>query len=231
MNKPTGHEHRIACEAWPEEDFEVRTNDDGTRTFSGYAAVFNKWSEDLGGFRERIEPGAFTRTLATNGNRVRMFLNHNWDVLLATTKAGTLRLMEDHKGLLVSADLPDTTAGRDLAALLERGDVDSMSFGFQSVKDDWTSETERTLREVRLYEVSPVTAWPAYPQTSAFVRTLAEHTGEAEAALADAFRALVDPGTLSDEHKSVLLRAINARGGGLVGPRLVAAKAALRQRL
>ena len=110
-------EIRVAVEAWPTADLEIRADGDGM-TFHGYAAVFNSLSEDLGGFRERIEPGAFSRTLKRDRN-IRMFLNHNMDSLLATTQAGTLTLAEDDKGLLVSASLPDTTLGRDTAALLE----------------------------------------------------------------------------------------------------------------
>lgn len=167
-------------------DLEIRAEGDGM-TFQGYAAVFNSDSEDLGGFRERIQPGAFTRTLKRDRN-IRMFLNHNTDTLLATTGAGTLRLSEDEKGLAVSADLPDTTAGRDLATLLRRGDVNSMSFGFQVVKDEWAQDdTQRTLREVRLFEVSPITGWPAYPATTAAVRSLTDV----------AARLLADPAALA----------------------------------
>jgi len=79
-----------------------------------------------------------------------------------------LSLVEDSRGLKVSAHLPNTSAGRDAAELLRRGDVDSMSFGFSVPRggDDWNSEgTERTLREVRLHEVS-IVAFPAYSATA-----------------------------------------------------------------
>lgn len=215
-------EVRVAVDTWPEADLDLRAASDGGMTFTGYAAVFNSRSEDLGGFRETIAPGAFTRTLQRDTRSIRMFLNHNSDVVLASTRAGTLRLAEDAKGLAVTADLPDTTAGNDLATLLRRGDVNSMSFGFQVVKDSWTDAkgnpapawegAQRTLEEVRLFEVSAVTGWPAYPATSAAVRSLAEMVGEDEQALADAAQALFTrDAVLSDAQRDLLMRAINAR--------------------
>lgn len=213
MTMPEGREVRVAVDAWPDADVEIRA-DNGGMTFAGYAAVFNSWSEDLGGFRERIQPGAFARTLQRERN-IRMFLNHNTDVVLASTRARTLRLAEDEKGLRVEADLPETTAGRDLAFLLSRGDVDSMSFGFAVPKNgqEWSSDgVERTLTEVRLYEVSPVTGWPAYPATSATVRELADLIDETPDELADAFRVLRSAdGKLTPEQGDLLVRLINAR--------------------
>lgn len=209
MNKPTGREFRVAIDTWPTADLEIRAIGDG-HTSSGYAAVFKSRSEDLGGFTETIEPGAFTRTLKA-GN-AKMFLNHNTDILLATQRAGTLRLSEDDKGLMHEGDLPDTTAGRDAAVLLDRRDIDSMSFGFNVVRDSWPSETERVIHEVRLFEVSLVTGWPAYPATSAFVRHLAELSGSDPEPIEAALRALVEPGaTLTDEQRDLLVASINAR--------------------
>jgi len=138
----------------------------------GHAAVFNVLSEDLGGFREKIAPGAFTKTLKENGG-IKAFWNHNSDRVLGSTKAGTLELREDDKGLSFTIDAPDW-ADEHLETL-ERGDVDQMSFGFRTVKDLWEKNAdgkiERTLLEVKLYEISPV-AMPAYPQTDAQVRTI-----------------------------------------------------------
>lgn len=206
-------EVRVAVEAWPTADLEIRADGDGM-TFHGYAAMFNSLSEDLGGFRERIEPGAFTRTLKRDRN-IRMFLNHNADNLLATTRAKTLSLVEDDKGLRVEAALPDTTLGRDTAALLRRGDIDSMSFAFQAAEKGqrWSEDgTERTLTEVRLFEVSPVTGWPAYQSTSASVRHLADELGEDPAPLEDAMRVLLAADQkLTPEQRDLLIRALNAR--------------------
>jgi HK97 family phage prohead protease len=142
-----------------------------------------------------------------------MFLNHNSDNVLGSTKSKTLRLEEDEVGLRVEADLPETSAGRDLSVLMQRGDVDSMSFGFEVLKDEWSADySQRELIEVRLWEVSPITSWPAYPATSAFVRHLAELTDTEPEPLADALRLLIEPDArLTPEQRDMLLSAINAR--------------------
>lgn len=137
--------------------------------FHGYAAVFNSASERLwdpraGDFTETIRPGAFKRTLARD-NDVRMYVNHNSDMVLASTRSGTLSLAEDEHGLRVEAELPDTTYARDLANLMRTGVVDSMSFGFTVMDDHWTGD-QRELREVALHEVSVVSGHPAYPETA-----------------------------------------------------------------
>lgn len=137
--------------------------------FHGYAAVFNSPSERLwdranGEFTETIAPGAFKRTLGRD-NDVRMYINHNSDQVLASTRSGTLNLAEDEHGLLVDAELPDTTYARDLANLMRSGVVDSMSFGFTVIDDTWQGD-QRELREVALHEVSVVTGHPAYPETA-----------------------------------------------------------------
>lgn len=175
---PMDYEHRSAAEAWPEQDFELRAVGGGLE-FRGYAAVFNSPSQDLGGFRETILPGAFSRSInsAANGGRdIKMFLNHNQDVVLASTRARTLRLAEDERGLLAEATLPDSAWGQPVAEAIRRGDISSMSFGFTVSKggDAWSPDhSQRTLHEVRLLEVSPVTGWPAYTATSASIRSLA----------------------------------------------------------
>ncbi len=134
-------------------------------TFRGYAAVFNSRSEPLP-FIETISPGAFKRSL-NSGREVRMFMNHNQDAVLASTKSGTLRLAEDSRGLFVEADLPDTTTGRDLRVLMERGDVHSMSFGFSipSGGESVGPDGVRNLSQVILHEVSVVSGFPAYKDT------------------------------------------------------------------
>ena len=78
---------------------------------------------------------------------------------------------EDDHGLRVDAELPDTTYARDLEQLMRSGVVDSMSFGFTVMDDQWDGD-QRELREVALYEVSCVSGHPAYPETAgASVRT------------------------------------------------------------
>lgn len=224
---PAKSERRYAIDGWQAADFQIRADGDGM-TFHGYAAVFDSDSQALPFWGvERIAPGAFTKSLGEARN-IRMFLNHNSDMLLASTRNKSLRLTEDEIGLRVEADLPDTSIGRDLSTLLKRGDVDSMSFGFQPVK--YKTETDkkgvdRTVHtEVRLFEVSPVTSWPAYDATSAFVRHLADLTDTAPEPLAEALRILVTDDTeLTDEQTDLLLVTINARSARkLIAPETAA---------
>lgn len=195
-------------------DMEVRSLDDGRREFVGYAAVFNSDSEPLP-FIERIQPGAFQQTLASRNN-VKMFVNHDDTQVLATTRSGTLRLSEDAKGLRVEATLPDTTAGRDLATLLEARIVDSMSFGFSIPPggDSWSSDGQtRTLESIRLHEVSVVTGWPAYAATEAGVRKiqhLIERTAADNETLIDALSAFEAGNDLTADQADTLRAAIDA---------------------
>ena len=137
------------------------------RTLTGYAAVFNA-PTPIGGYTERIAPGAFSKSLAS-GRDVLALLDHRSDVLLGRTASGTLKLTEDHKGLRFDLELPDTQAGRDLVALAERGDLGGMSFGFIAEAEEWNGNT-RELREVDLREVSVIQAFPAYQQTEISLR-------------------------------------------------------------
>lgn len=161
-------------------DFEIRETSDGM-IFEGYAAVFNSRSENLGGFTEFVAPGAFTRSLKTR-NDVKLLWNHDSGQVLGSTRARTLTLTEDSRGLKVTAQLPNTQLGRDTAELLRRGDVDAMSFGFNVIKDKWNANgNERTLEAVRLFEVS-IVAFPAYSATAgtATVRSLEKLATRAE---------------------------------------------------
>ena len=195
-------------------DFELREGPTGDgMSFTGYAAVFNSDSEPLP-FIERIAQGAFKKSLKSR-MPIKMYMNHDSSMLLASTRSKTLRLQEDSKGLLVEADLPDTTVGRDLSVLMKRGDVDSMSFGFSvpSGGDKWSDDgMSRELRQVRLHEVSVVTGFPAYTATSASVRSLdilAERTGVDADKLAEAITVLEAGGTLSDESADLLSGAVS----------------------
>lgn len=142
---------------------EVREEGDGM-VFEGYAAVFDSPSQPLP-FIEKIERGAFSRSLRSR-NDIKLLWNHDTSAVLGSTRAKTLTLTEDDRGLRVRGVLPNTTAGRDAAELLRRGDVDAMSFGFTVIKDAWSSDgSERTLKSVRLHEVS-IVAFPAYTGTA-----------------------------------------------------------------
>lgn len=163
-------------------ELEVRANTDGTETLTGYAAVFNRLSSNLGGFVEQVAPGAFTKTVQEAD--IRHLLNHDANIVLGRNRSGTLRLSEDTTGLHYEVDLPKTTAARDLSESVKRGDISGSSFAFRVVGDDgdeWgLTDAEfplRTLRQVQLYDTSTVT-YPAYPSTqeadvAAAVRSLA----------------------------------------------------------
>jgi hypothetical protein len=194
-------------------DFEIREATDGAgMTFSGYGAVFNSPSAPLP-FTERIAPGAFTRSLRSR-NEIKLFVNHDSSRVLASKRAGTMRLSEDAYGLRVEADLPDTTDGRDMAVLIRRGDIDSMSFGFTVPQggDSWSDDgQERELREVRLHEVSIVTGFPAYEATTASVRSLdglVDATGLEADKLNAAITALENGEKLDDELAGILDSAV-----------------------
>lgn len=142
-----------------------------TVTVVGYAAVFNS-TTDFGYFREVIAPGAFTETLKTAD--VRAYFDHDRGRVLGRKSAGTLRLHEDSRGLAVEIDLPDTTDGRDVRTLIERGDVSGMSFGFIVRKQQWDETVApplRMIQQVDLLEVSIVSE-PAYADTSIALRSL-----------------------------------------------------------
>lgn len=184
---------------------ELEVRQDGM-TFTGYASVFNSPSEDLGGFIEYVAPGAFKRSLQSR-NEIKLLWNHDSGEPLASLRGGTLRLTEDNVGLRVEAQLPNTTRGRDVAELLRTRVIDSMSFGFNVIKDSWSSDGRtRTLESVRLSEVS-VVSFPAYSATTATVRSL-ESTIDPDK-LADALLRLESGEDLNDEQANLITDVVS----------------------
>lgn len=157
----------------PARELRATKNADGSRTLSGYAAVFNSPSLDFGGWRETIAPGAFTRSLMSNPDVV-CLRDHDNSILLGRTRSKTLTLEQDAVGLRFECAMPDTTQAADLAVLLDRGDIDGCSFSFRCNMDDWKTTddgtTVRTLIDVDLFDVSVVSE-PAYPDTSVSLRS------------------------------------------------------------
>jgi len=154
------------------DNFEIRlsSSNDGEEsdTITGYAAVFNRWSEDLGFFKEKIAPGAFKKTIQEND--IRALINHDPNLIIGRTKNKTLKLWEDDEGLGFEVKLPDTSYASDLRESIKRKDITQNSFGFQTIKDEWSQDgKKRTLIEARLFDVSPVT-FPAYKQTTVKMR-------------------------------------------------------------
>jgi HK97 family phage prohead protease len=172
----------IEWRTFPIRELRVQGGTDDKPKITGYAAVFNELSDDLGGFFERIKPGAFSKTLQEAD--VRALFNHDSNYVLGRTRSKTLSLSEDNTGLAIEIDPPSEAQWvKDLLISMKRGDIDQMSFAFRTIRDEWVTAGEqivRTLLEVELFDVSPVT-YPAYPQTSAQVRAkLAELSSAAE---------------------------------------------------
>ena len=164
--------------------FEIRksTDADKPRRIEGYAALFDTRT-DLVWFDETIAPGAFDE--ADMSDVVALF-NHDPNLPLARTSSGTLDLKIDERGLFYSFEVPDTSTGRDLLTLIERGDISQSSFAFTINKESWTDEQgEKTLRTIekieKLYDVSPVT-YPAYSETTALARKREERMKKDNAA-------------------------------------------------
>jgi hypothetical protein len=166
---PAGVEHRFSGDVQ-----EVRATDEGVNRLRGYAL---KWDQkyQMFGFSESISREALKDADLSD---VRALLNHDTNIVLGRTTAGTLRLRSDEIGLAYEIDLPDTQAGRDLAISVKRGDITQSSWGFSlnvNEDDDWTRSDageHRTIKRVRrVWDVSPVT-FPANPDTTVAKRSL-----------------------------------------------------------
>lgn len=167
----------------PATETELRASPDGKKIV-GHAAVFNTLSENLGGFREKITPGAFKDALKTSD--IRALFNHDPNYVLGRVKAGTLTVGEDERGLAFDVTPPDAQWARDLMVSIGRGDISGTSFGFRVAKggDTWEEQSDGTvLRTINKFEelrdVSPVT-YPAYPDASVALRSLEEWKAEKE---------------------------------------------------
>jgi HK97 family phage prohead protease len=185
---------------------ELRSEGDG-RTFSGYASVFNEPSLPLP-FTEIVKPGAFKRSLQSR-NRMMLLWNHDTSNPLASTRNGSLVLTEDSKGLFVTATLPNTTLGNDIAELVRSGVIDAMSFGFSVRKDSWSQDgNTRYLEDVSLSEVSLVST-PAYEQTSGTVSVRSEVRDIDADQLANAMAKLESGEELEADDASLLTEIVN----------------------
>ena len=158
---------------------EIRINEsDGGTCIEGHAAVFDSWSETLGGifpFKEKVRKGAFAESIGKDD--IRALFNHDPNYVLGRNRAGTLELEEDDVGLRVRITPPDTSWARDITTSIRRGDISQMSIGFVVEDDEWSSKDgidTRELKKVRLFDVSPVT-FPAYTATDVGVRAMQEY--------------------------------------------------------
>ena len=154
-------------------DTEMRTDKQGR--IEGYASLFDVWSSDLGGFREVVYPGAFSKTIREHD--IRALFNHDANYVLGRNRANTLELAEDSRGLHFRATPPQTSWVDDLRVSIGRGDIDQGSFGFRTMRDEWLPVDvsdglrRRGLIEAKLFDVSVVT-FPAYGLTDVGVRSV-----------------------------------------------------------
>jgi HK97 family phage prohead protease len=159
------------------------------RTIGGYAAKFNRLSQNLGGFVERIAPGFFNSSRADGWPDV--FARDNHDDVLASSAAGTLRLSIDETGLTYEADLEADVVSQRVWMQVNAGNYRGSSFAFSALEEEWGVTDQgfplRTLVTGRLYDVSPVVT-PAYRDTSAQARSI----DSAINSLATKFEAEVD---------------------------------------
>lgn len=152
---------------------EFNTRDDGGNlSIEGYFAVFGSVYEIAPGMSESIAPGAFDKTLSGD---IRALINHDTTLVLGRTKAGTLNLRTDNRGLWGHIDVnPNDSDAMNLYERVKRGDVDQCSFGFDIIDEETEFREDGsihwTIKEVELYEVSPCT-FPAYEETSIAART------------------------------------------------------------
>ena len=164
------------CQETGKPEFEERAEgSSGAGKIAGYAAMFNTLSQDLGGFKERIAPNAFSDVLEQD---VRAVFNHDPSLIVGRSTSGTLRLSVDGTGLAYEVDLPNTTLGRDLAELVKRGDISQSSFRFKVLKQSWSIGEDggeiRTIEQVgQLVDVSPVT-YAAYIDATVAKRSFDE---------------------------------------------------------
>jgi uncharacterized protein len=155
-------------------DVDVESLDTRGRTLHGYAAVYGVESEDLGGFKERIAPGAFSGVL--DGD-VRALLNHDPSQVLGRTKSGTLRLFDEQRGLRFEVDLPDSPLGHNVREAVRRKDIDGASFRFTVDKESWQGDL-RTVESVKDLKDVTVATFGAYPAASVELRTRPAHGQE-----------------------------------------------------
>jgi HK97 family phage prohead protease len=200
----------------------VEVRDEGSPKIRGLAAAYQKWSLDLGGFREIIEPGAFDRVLSKRKLDVVALFDHEGQPLGRTT-SGTLRLSTDERGLNYEIDPPDTQLGRDVQTLIRRRDLFGSSFAFtvdpksEAWSQDEKGNTTRTIREFSgLYDVSIVTHAAYGPATSVAVRSLERWRSE---------------NLTAQEQREIVEQAAAVRVDRLAAARAAAAASVARMRI
>jgi len=161
---------------FPADELRVVEGDDGRPRLEGRAIVYNALSEDFGGWRERFLPGSVRLD-----DDLLVLFDHDTSMVIGRSSAGTLEAVDGPAGIDVRAWPPETTWARDMRVSMERGDIRHMSFRFRPIKDDVAvvdGQVVRTVTEADVSEVS-VVSMPAYPQTTAELRSRVEAAREA----------------------------------------------------
>ena len=222
-------------------EFNITEGEDGQRTFSGYAALFDSPSIGLP-FTETIKPGAFKRSLsrANAGQKIIAFLfGHEETRALATTASGRLKLEEDSKGLRVEAKLDpsDPDAAKVISMLTHEAAAAGMSFGFTVPKggDSWVGE-DRQLKEVNLIEASILSpgqqaAYPATTGLAAVRKITAPRLGIEAERLISTLESVKAGKSLSEDEVLVLdtVRARLAPARASMDPSIASAKLKLAE--
>ena len=160
---------------------EVKADENGRTVIRGYAAVFESESQDLGGFVEIVERGAFDEVMKSNPD---VFGKYNHERVIGRTSSGTMRLMVDERGLRYEIDPPRAAA--DVVELIERGDVRGSSFAFRTKASDesWNRDDQgRMVRRIKRFsflgDAGPVDT-PAYLSTETYVSKRALEMAQVE---------------------------------------------------
>lgn len=211
---------RLPERRWFASPVEIRDDSNGAPRFRGHAAVFNE-ETDFGFMRERVAKGAFAKTIKDKAD-VRFLFNHDPNTVMARTTAGTLRLSEDDTGLAVEAELDESDVDvQRLLPKLRNGSVSQMSFGFTVIREQFDEPKGatplRVLKEVELFDVSPVT-FPAYAGTDAGLRVRDAYEAlkrEAEDRGVPVPLVFRKPGTMPELQVGPLIRAVTHSTDGL----------------
>jgi HK97 family phage prohead protease len=171
-------ERRFASQFNDGKDSPVQVRSTDEKRIGGYAAMFDRMSQNLGGFKERIAPGAFNYSRSQGWPNVLARYNHDDDRLLGTSGSGHLRMDVDQVGLRYEVDInSEDRSALDVFARVARGDVRQSSFAFIADQDEWDTDDSgfprRSLLSTRLIDVAPVNS-PAYLDTTVGQRSLAE---------------------------------------------------------
>lgn len=127
----------------------IKSFDDEKNIIEGYASTFGGAPDSYG---DVVAKGAFAKTIRERGDRIKFLFGHSWDSILGKVTD----IYEDDHGLYFKAKISETEKGKEIMQLIKDGVIDRLSIGYGTVKSDYDTAGTRTLREVKLYEISAV---------------------------------------------------------------------------